>query len=73
MKNTVKRVRGILITFAIFIPAMLLAQPGGFEDDVEDNAVPFDGGVSLLVAAGIGYGIKKVRDNRIQAKDRNSL
>ena len=25
---------------------------------------PLDGGVSLLVAAGIGYGVKKVRENK---------
>lgn len=25
---------------------------------------PIDGGISLLVAAGVGYGVKKVRDAR---------
>ncbi len=25
---------------------------------------PIDGGLSLLLAAGVGYGVKKVRDNR---------
>lgn len=34
-----------------------LAQPG-FDDDVEDT--PIDGGISLLVGAGIAYGIKRV-------------
>lgn len=29
-----------------------------------DQGIPLDGGLSLLVAAGIGYGVKKVRDNR---------
>jgi hypothetical protein len=33
-------------------------------DDVQDNPVPFDGGVSLLVAAAIGYGIKKAHNNK---------
>jgi hypothetical protein len=28
------------------------------------QAVPIDGGVSLLAAAGVGYGIKKYRDSR---------
>jgi hypothetical protein len=34
------------------------AQPG-FDDTVND--VPVDGGLSLLVAAGVGYGAKKLR------------
>ncbi len=33
-------------------------------DPGEDPDAPIDGGVSLLVAAGVGYGIKKVRDSR---------
>jgi hypothetical protein len=30
----------------------------------DPTPVPVDGGVSLLLAAGAAYGIKKVRDNR---------
>jgi len=41
----------------------LLAQPGGPGGD-PDMAVPIDGGVSLLVAAGIAYGAKKAYDKR---------
>ena len=37
------------------------AQGPGFGDDVVDD-VPLDGGISLLVAAGIGYGAKKLND-----------
>jgi hypothetical protein len=40
---------------------MLHAQPG-FTDDVND--VPVDGGLSLLIAAGVGYGAKKIREKR---------
>ena len=33
--------------------------------DPDDPAcVPIDGGVSFLIAAGVGYGIKKIRDNK---------
>ncbi len=35
----------------------LWAQPG-FEDDVTDT--PIDGGVGLLIGAGLAYGIKRV-------------
>ena len=34
------------------------ADPGG------DVDTPIDGGLSILIAAGVGYGIKKVRDER---------
>lgn len=37
----------------------IMAQPG-FDDDVND--VPVDGGISLLMAAGLGYGIKRLND-----------
>lgn len=45
------------------LPRIVQAQivdgnPGG------DVDAPIDGGISLLVAAGIGYGVKKARDNR---------
>ena len=35
-----------------FIPTLIFAQG-------DPEAVPIDGGLSLLVAAGIGYGVKK--------------
>jgi hypothetical protein len=43
----------------ILLPVLATAQPG-FGDDVED--VPIDGGLSLLLAAGVGYGAKKVKE-----------
>ena len=53
----------LVIVFALccFLPSLLHAQPG-FGDDTDD--VPIDGGLSLLVAAGIGYGIKKAKMQR---------
>lgn len=33
-------------------------------DPGEDPDAPIDGGISLLVAAGVGYGVKKARDSR---------
>lgn len=63
MKSEVKILKTIFIACLIVLPGFLFAQ-GGFPQDVVDNPVPFDGGVSLLLAAGIGYGIKKARNNR---------
>ena len=44
---------------------MAAAQPGP-GGDVD---LPIDGGVSILIAAGVGYGIKKVRDERKKKLD----
>jgi len=47
----------LLILIILGLPSIVLAQPG-FDDDVND--VPLDGGLSLLIAAGVGYSVKKV-------------
>jgi len=53
----------IIFSAALFLISTpsLFAQPG-FDDDVVDT--PIDGGLSLLVAAGIGYGVKQMKDAR---------
>lgn len=48
----------LLLTLILLIPALLLAQGG----PVDPNDVPIDGGLSLLLAAGAAYGVKKYRD-----------
>ncbi|MBX3257763.1 MAG: hypothetical protein KF862_26780 [Chitinophagaceae bacterium] len=54
---------GIMIMAACFFATPLPAQPGGPGGD-PDTEIPIDGGVSLLVAAGIAYGAKKAYDKR---------
>lgn len=51
----------LLIIAALVFPNLLEAQPV-FDDDVND--IPIDGGLSLLVAAGTGYGIKKIKSKK---------
>ncbi len=52
----------VLVVAILFFPVLVHAQqppdPGG------DPDVPVDGGLSILLAAGIGYGVKKIRDQR---------
>ena len=39
------------------------AEPPSFDDDVQ-SSVPIDGGLGLLLAAGIGYGAMRVRKRK---------
>ena len=59
----------IAIVLTLSFPILVYAQ--GERPPVHD--VPIDGGLSLLVAAGVGYGIKKVRDSRKEKKETDLL
>jgi len=60
--------------FMVFLFNMSIAQPGGggpsggdpgdCNDCPPTGAVPLDGGLTLLAAAGIAYGTKKAHDYR---------
>ncbi len=52
----------ILGTALLFTANQLSAQPG-FDDDVEDT--PIDGGITLVMAAGLAYGATKLKKSRI--------
>lgn len=57
----------IVLAF-ICLPFLASAQPGGGGRDPDPGnggtAAPFDGGISMLIAAGIGYASKKAYDKR---------
>lgn len=52
----------VLMLFVIFCLPTISLMAQDFGDDVTD--VPIDGGLSLLVAAGVGYGAKQLRKKR---------
>jgi hypothetical protein len=56
----------VFIVGSICLPALLHAQgdPGP-----DPDPVPFDGGLSLLIGAGVAYGIKKAYDKRKKHKE----
>ncbi len=59
-----------LILLLLTVPtAYALAQPEG---PGGDPGAPIDGGISLLVAAGIGYGAKKARQARKMPNEKNA-
>lgn len=61
MKLNITTIATLCFIAALIIPSITHAQPV-FDDDVND--IPVDGGLSLLVAAGVGYGVKKMRYKR---------
>ena len=69
MKNYNKQLILIFtLTLAFILPTLCIAQgdPGG------DPGVPFDGGASLLVAAGAAYGVKKYKERKKSRKSGKS-
>jgi len=63
----------IIACILMLLPTLLLAQPqnNGYDTgdgDPDAENVPFDGGLIVLVAVGVGYGIKKVIENSNEGK-----
>ena len=54
----------IIVVMLCFIPLCSIAQTNPLDPPDGDPDLPIDGGVTVLIAAGIGYGIKKIRDER---------
>jgi hypothetical protein len=58
----------LLLFILMCLPALVSAQPGdpgcdpGCNCRADGSICPIDGGLSLLLAIGAGYGIKKARD-----------
>ena len=68
-----KRMCRVLAVFTLLLllngySQFCVAQIGGPGDPPDDPAgdpdAPIDGGISLLIAAGVGYGLKKAHDKR---------
>ena len=55
----IRTVLAIVVWLSICTP--VFADP---LDEADTESVPIDGGLSLLLAAGVGYGLKKARDGK---------
>jgi hypothetical protein len=56
MKKYILRL-SLALSLAVITSLAVKAQPG-FDDDIEDT--PIDGGIALLVGAGIAFGAKRM-------------
>lgn len=72
MKRICRRfmVSAVLLAGLNVLPIIGIAQPGSGDGDPGDPDAPIDGGLSILVAAGVGYGIKRANDQRKRNKAR---
>jgi len=64
--GTMKKVM-VIVLVLLTVPVMHAlagSGPGGLGGDA---GAPIDGGLSLLVAAGVGYGVKKAKNARAKA------
>ncbi len=64
MKKYTKYILLLTLFFVVFclVPSLVHAQPDPGSDP--DAVVPIDGGLSFLAAAGVAYGVKKIKDRR---------
>ncbi len=73
MKQTKLMIRFFLVVVFCLSAAMVFAQnpgdPGGNPGGNPIGAIPVDGGLAFLLAAGVGYGAKKAYDRKKKSKE----
>jgi hypothetical protein len=67
LKTTLLKTGFFLVAFMLFTFSLLAQGPGG-DPGGDPDLVPVDGGLAFLLAAGVGYGVKKARDMRKKEK-----
>ena len=76
MKKTLVYI--LIIAGTIALPTIAFTQvfssppppPPDPVDNTSTTDIPFDGGLSILLAAGVGYGVKKIRGQRKKMEER---
>ena len=63
VRSNTKTMKNLLYKTLLVLPALFLVLPA-FAQPGAPPATPIDGGLSILLAAGGAYGIKKLRDHR---------
>jgi len=58
----------LMILLVMLLPVLVHAQ-GATDPGGDPDTAPIDGGLSLLIAGGVGYGVKKVREKRASSQE----
>ena len=56
----------LMILLIMLLPVLVHAQS---DPGTDPDTAPIDGGLSLLIAGGVGYGVKKVREKRASSQE----
>lgn len=71
-KKNIKKIILLGFLWACLHPMVLLAQDSDpvvpMSQEYDPDPVPIDGGVGILLAAGVTYGLKKIHDNKRKNK-----
>ena len=67
--SQLKKILFLMVILLSFTAIASYAGPRGFSDP----DTPIDGGISLLVATGVGIGVKKVREMRKKKKETEQI
>ncbi len=59
--KSILNIQTVVLLIVLFSPILLNAQPS---DPGDDPDVPIDGGLSVLLAAGVGYGVRELKKKR---------
>ena len=70
MKKVQNKALTLLFVCLLSAPVSSFAAGWWWQND-DCNDVPLDGGISLLAAAGVGYGMKKVAEKRKKNQSEN--
>ena len=69
LRSLYKKPALLIVVFLLTFTTGVMAQPDDNGEDPPPNDIPIDGGLAFLLAAGVGYGVKKVRDSRKQGQE----
>lgn len=63
--KSILNIQTVILLIVLFSPILLKAEPS---DPGSDPDVPIDGGLSVLLAAGVGYGVRELRKKKLNQK-----
>jgi len=57
-------IQTLMLMIVLLLPVLVHAGGGVSDPGSDPDSAPIDGGLSLLIAGGVGYGVKKMREKK---------